>query len=68
MLDWAVGRACDAGLAWLRLDAWTTNPRLHAYHLDRGFRHVRTVESRVSGACFQRPSRPYRGSLKTGGP
>jgi GNAT superfamily N-acetyltransferase len=29
MLDRAGGRAFDAGLTWLRLDAWTTNPRLH---------------------------------------
>lgn len=67
MLDWAAGRAWDAGLTWLRLDAWTTNPRLHAYYLDQGFQHVRTVVSRVSGACFQRPSQPYRGHLKTEG-
>ena len=67
MLDWASGRAYDAGLTWLRLDAWTTNLRLHAYYLGQGFRHVRTVETRVSGACFQRPSQPYRGVLKTEG-
>lgn len=67
MLDWASGRAWDAGLTWLRLDAWTTNARLHAYYVGHGFRHVRTVESRVSGACFQRPSQPYHGHLKTAG-
>jgi GNAT superfamily N-acetyltransferase len=67
MLDWASGRAYDAGLTWLRLDAWTTNPRLHAYYRGQGFRHVRTVETRVSGACFQRPSQPYRGAFKTEG-
>ena len=67
MAYWAAGRAWDASLTWLRLDAWTTNPRLHAYYIDKGFRHVRTVESRVSSACFQRPGQPYRGSLKTAG-
>jgi GNAT superfamily N-acetyltransferase len=67
MLDWASGRAYDAGLTWLRLDAWTANPRLHGYYLGQGFRHVHTVATRVSGACFQRPSQPYRGVLKTEG-
>lgn len=67
MLDWAGGRAYDAGLTWLRLDAWTTNPRLHAYYVGQGFEHVRTIESRVSGACFQRPAQPYAGRLKTEG-
>lgn len=35
MLDWAGGRAFDAGVTWLRMDAWTTNTRLHAYYLHR---------------------------------
>lgn len=66
MLAWAAGRAFDAGLQWLRLDAWTTNTRLHDYYGRHGFRHVRTVASRVSGACFQRPAQPYvDGPLKT---
>lgn len=66
MLDWAGGRAYAAELTWLRLDAWTSNPRLHAYYVGQGFRHVRTIESRVSGACFERPSQPYTGDrLKT---
>lgn len=59
MLDWAGGQAFEAGLQWLRLDAWTTNTRLHAYYVGQGFRHVRTVASRISGACFQRPTQPY---------
>jgi GNAT superfamily N-acetyltransferase len=63
MLDWAGGRAYQAGVTWLRLDAWTTNPRLHEYYRRQGFRHVRTIESRVSGACFQRPAQPYAGEL-----
>ncbi len=64
LLDWAGGRAHDAELYWLRLDAWTTNTNLHDYYRRHGFQHVRTV-ARVSGACFQRPARPYRGHLKT---
>lgn len=59
LLDWAAGRAYDAGLTWLRLDAWTTNTRLHTYYRHQGFRHVRTIPTRVSGACFQRPTQPY---------
>jgi ribosomal protein S18 acetylase RimI-like enzyme len=67
MLDWAGGQAFDAGLTWLRLDAWTTNTQLHDYYRRFGFRHVRTIASRVSGACFQRPAQPYLGGrLKTG--
>jgi GNAT superfamily N-acetyltransferase len=66
MLDWAGGRAFDAGLTWLRLDAWTTNTKLHEYYKSVGFKYVRTVPSRVSGACFQRPAQPYiDGWLKT---
>jgi len=66
MLDWAGGRAFEAGLTWLRLDAWTTNTRLHDYYHAHGFRHVRTVTTRVSGACFQRSTQPYGdGPLKT---
>jgi hypothetical protein len=67
MLDWAGGRAFCAGVTWLRLDAWTTNGRLHDYYRSKGFRHVRTVRSRVSGACFQRPAQPYEGLWKTEG-
>lgn len=69
ILDWAGGRAYDAGVTWLRLDAWTTNHRLHDYYRRQGFHHVRTVATRVSGACFQRPAQPYTGQrLKTEGP
>lgn len=59
LLDWAGGRAYDAELHWLRLDAWTTNLRLHGFYRRHGFTHVRTVASRPSGACFQRPAAPY---------
>ncbi|MDR7278954.1 GNAT family N-acetyltransferase [Catenuloplanes atrovinosus] len=67
LLDWAGGRAFAAGLTWLRLDAWTSNTRLHDYYRRQGFQHVRTVESRLSGACFQRAAQPYDGLLKTEG-
>lgn len=61
LLDWAGGRAFAAGLSWLRLDCWSTNHRLHAYYRRQGFRYVRTVPGRVSGACFQRPPSRTRG-------
>jgi GNAT superfamily N-acetyltransferase len=61
ILDWAGGRAYDGGLLWLRLDAWTTNEDLHAYYRRLGFAHVRTVTSRSSGWCAQRPAQPYMG-------
>jgi GNAT superfamily N-acetyltransferase len=56
ILDWAATRAAADGKRWLRLDAWTTNPGLHRYYLNRGFHHVRTVEGPqiVSGVLLQR--------------
>jgi hypothetical protein len=65
VLDWAGGRAFEAGVSWLRFDTWTTNLRLQAYYVRLGFTHVRTVSTRVSGTCFQRASQPYTGPLKT---
>ncbi|MFE9931758.1 GNAT family N-acetyltransferase [Streptomyces sp. NPDC005533] len=66
LLDWAGARAHRAGAIWLRLDAWTTNPRLQDYYLRHGFTHVRTVTEggavnggpRVSGWLAQRPAGP----------
>jgi GNAT superfamily N-acetyltransferase len=60
LLDWAGNRTIQLGAQWLRLDAWTTNARLHRYYLDRGFAHVRTVhgpEVGGSGWVAQRPAR-----------
>ncbi len=56
MLDWAADVASGRGLSWLRLDAWRSNQRLHAYYQRAGFTHVRTVDlpHRGSGALFQR--------------
>ncbi len=66
ILDWAGGAAFEARKFWLRLDAWTTNLGLRRWYESQGFRIVRVVETRVSGACFQRPSQPYGGwRLKT---
>lgn len=57
LLNWACTRAAIAGARWLRLDCWKTNPGLHKYYLDRGFRQVdvRDTPGRQSGALFERP-------------
>ncbi|MFF3731825.1 GNAT family N-acetyltransferase [Streptomyces sp. NPDC002476] len=59
LLDWAGDRAARQGARWLRLDAWTSNVRLHRYYLQQGFRHVRTTADpdEVSGWLAQRPAR-----------
>jgi GNAT superfamily N-acetyltransferase len=59
ILDWAGDLAARQGERWLRLDAWTTNTRLHRYYLDHGFHHVRTTQdpNEVSGWLAQRPAR-----------
>ena len=58
LLNFAGSQAERAGLPWLRLDAWTTNERLHRYYLDQGFRLVRVVVGHhsPSSACFERPA------------
>ncbi len=61
ILDWCGGTAFEAEKIWLRLDAWTTNTGLHDWYMRQGFKLVRVVPTRVSGACFQRPALPYRG-------
>ena len=40
---------------WLRLDAWTSNTKLHAFWVRQGFELVRTVPGPKSGTLFQRP-------------
>lgn len=59
LLDWAGDRAAQQGSRWLRLDAWTSNARLHQYYLQQGFKHVRTTTDpdEVSGWLAQRPAR-----------
>jgi GNAT superfamily N-acetyltransferase len=56
LLDFAGQQAERAGLPWLRLDAWTTNKRLHQYYRSQGFRLVRIVANHYSpsAACFER--------------
>ncbi|MFI8932467.1 GNAT family N-acetyltransferase [Streptomyces sp. NPDC053474] len=59
ILDWCGDRAARAGALWLRLDAWTSNTKLHAYYRARGFTHVRTVhtpDAYGSGWVAQRPA------------
>lgn len=59
LLDWAGSRAAAAGDRWLRVDVWTTNPKLQDCYRRLGFTHVRTVAlaHNPSGALFQRPAR-----------
>jgi GNAT superfamily N-acetyltransferase len=56
ILDWASDFAARDGALWLRLDAWTSNTRLHKYYLDRGFDLVRTSQEPDvrSGVLFER--------------
>lgn len=60
ILDWAGDRAAQQGAEWLRLDAWTSNTKLHQYYLRQGFQHVRTTPDpdEVSGWLAQRAARP----------
>lgn len=66
LLDFAGQLAEQAGRHWVRLDAWTTNARLHRYYRHAGFRHVRTIAGHhsPSAACFERPAstRRYTGA------
>ncbi|MGY4919999.1 GNAT family N-acetyltransferase [Streptomyces sp. 900116325] len=62
ILDWAGDLAARQGARWLRLDAWTSNSKLHRYYLLHGFQHVRTTTDpdEVSGWLAQRPARLTR--------
>jgi GNAT superfamily N-acetyltransferase len=57
LLDHAEDLARRAGRKRLILDAWTSNPDLHAYYESQGFRHVRTVLDHYtpSATLFERP-------------
>lgn len=57
LLDHAAAEAARRGKRKLRLDAWTTNTRLHAYYRNHGFRLVRIVDG-SSGALFERDVSP----------
>ncbi len=58
MLDWAAEQVERRDRALLRLDAWSTNDKLHQYYKQLGFRLLRNhpVEGRGSGALFERPA------------
>jgi GNAT superfamily N-acetyltransferase len=58
LLDFAGRQATAASRAWLRLDAWATNTKLHDYYRAQGFTHLGTTHyaHRGSGALFQRPA------------
>lgn len=59
ILDWCGDQAARSGMKWLRLDAWTTNTRLHTYYERLGFTHIRTVHDPAayeSGWVAQRPA------------
>ena len=58
LLDWARDRAARENAQVVRLDAWRSNPQLHAYYRNRGWTQVRTVDldHRRSGALFSAPA------------
>jgi len=60
MLEWASQEARRQGRDYLRLDAWSTNERLHRYYRELGLEQVRTLRlsHRGSGALFEKRIRP----------
>jgi GNAT superfamily N-acetyltransferase len=64
MLDWAAGQVERCGRSCIRLDAWSTNDKLHRYYKQLGFTMVRnhSVEGRGSGALFERAATERHGS------
>ncbi|WUW26694.1 GNAT family N-acetyltransferase [Streptomyces sp. NBC_01463] len=56
IVDWASRVATLEGREWVRIDTWRTNPGLHAYYENLGFKHVRTEapSHRRSGWLAQR--------------
>jgi GNAT superfamily N-acetyltransferase len=65
LLDWAGELARRRhGSHWIRLNAWTTNFRLHQYYRGLGFQRCEAVETNgyPSAAFFQRPARQTRRS------
>lgn len=58
LLTRADQQAAELGRSLLRLDAWTTNTRLHDYWRSKGFTLTRVVETDFpSAALFERPVR-----------
>lgn len=62
---WVPGWAYAQGYDVVRLDAWLTNPDLHQFYRDRGWRYIRTetVPGNRSGVLFERPARPAPGQI-----
>jgi hypothetical protein len=59
LLDWAGWKAWREHQAlWVRLNAWTTNQRLHDYYRRQGFEFCgySPDEGYPTGAMFQRPA------------
>lgn len=59
LLDWASWKAWrDHRASWVRLNAWTTNRRLHDYYRKQGFELCghSADDGYPSGAMFQRPT------------
>lgn len=59
LLDWAGWTAWHhEGARWIRLNAWTTNYRLHDYYREQGFElcGCSSDDGYPSGAMFQRPT------------
>lgn len=63
VLDWAGRMALKRGKSRLRLDAWSSNERLHDYYIQQGFRLVRILNysHRGSGALFERDAETQLG-------
>lgn len=53
LLAWARSRSARAGARVVRLNAWSSGLRLHAYYTDHGWRRLRTVPGLRSGALFE---------------
>jgi GNAT superfamily N-acetyltransferase len=60
IIAWAIDRAYHHNARVVRLDAWKTNTKLHAYYRAHGWTYLRTVANsrRNSGALFQIDARP----------
>lgn len=53
LISWVRTRSARAGVKVIRFDVWSSNTSLHAYYVRRGFRYLRTVPHRNSGALFE---------------
>jgi ribosomal protein S18 acetylase RimI-like enzyme len=54
LITWAVDRARELGVSYLRLDCWASNPLLRAYYENLGFEECDTyVDEGWPGAILQ---------------